>query len=87
MRSRHQTPQEIRATRISCCAALAKSTCGFLQQKSHESLQRHQIDAASCHNQLTGGLWSATADEEQEQDENRALEADLDGLVAQEEGT
>jgi hypothetical protein len=63
----------------------------FKQEKSHEVRQRHQIDAASCHSQLTGGrpstLWSATADEEQEQEENRALEADLDGLVAEEEGT
>jgi len=44
-----------------------------------------------CHSEPTRGrpstLWSATAGEEQEQEENQALEADLDGLVAQEKGT
>ncbi len=47
------------------------------------------IDAASCHSELTGGrpstLWSATAGQEQE--ENEALEADADELVIEEEGT
>ena len=45
----------------------------------------------SCHGELNGGrpstLWSDAAGPEQEQEENQALEADLDGLVAQEEGT
>jgi hypothetical protein len=49
------------------------------------------IDAASCHSELTAGrpstLWSATADKEQEQEENQALEADLGELAAQEERT
>jgi hypothetical protein len=49
------------------------------------------IDAASCHSELTAGrpstLWSATAGEEQEQEENQALEADRDELATQEEGT
>jgi hypothetical protein len=48
------------------------------------------IDAASCHSELTGGrpstLWSATADEEQEQEENQALEAGGGEPVADEEG-
>jgi hypothetical protein len=47
------------------------------------------IDAASCHSELTGGrpstLWSATA--EQEQGENEASEANADELVTEEEGT
>src|ERR1700733_7333096 len=49
------------------------------------------IDAASCHSELTAGrpstLWSATSGEEQEQEANHALEADLDDLATQEEGT
>jgi hypothetical protein len=47
------------------------------------------LDAASCHSEPTAGrpstLWSATVEEEQE--ENEALEAGLDELVAEEEGT
>jgi hypothetical protein len=49
------------------------------------------IDAATCHSELTAGrpstLWSATSGEEQEQEANHALEADLDDLATQEEGT
>ena len=46
------------------------------------------LDAASCHSEPTAGrpytLWSATVEE---QEENEALEAGLDELVAEEEGT
>ena len=53
------------------------------------------IDAASCHSELTGGrpstLWSATAglgrEENEAQEENQALEAASDQLMAEEEGT
>jgi hypothetical protein len=51
--------------------------------------QLMMIDAASRHSEHTGGrpstLWSATAAEEQE--ENEALQADADELVTEEEGT
>jgi hypothetical protein len=47
------------------------------------------LDAASCHSEQTGGrpstLWSATAEEEQE--ENEAWEADLDDPAAEEQGS
>jgi uncharacterized membrane protein YqjE len=47
------------------------------------------LDAVSCHSQLTvvrpSTLWSATAEEEQE--DNEPLEADTDELVTEEDGT
>jgi hypothetical protein len=48
------------------------------------------IEAVSSHSEPTPGrsatLWSATAGEAQEQEENQAWEADLDELLAEEEG-